>query len=50
MNLFYQKELIYQKIQSYMLWDIDKKQLSKTLFPIGGMTKQEVENMPLNMT
>ena len=30
------------KDQSYMLWDIDKKQLSKTLFPIGNMTKDEV--------
>ena len=32
------------KDQSYMLWDIDKKQLSKTLFPIGGMTKDEVRD------
>tara|TARA_B100002052_G_scaffold72883_2_gene66039 strand:- start:1222 stop:2301 length:1080 start_codon:yes stop_codon:yes gene_type:complete len=36
------KGIDLSKDQSYMLWDIDKKQLSKTLFPIGGMTKQEV--------
>ena len=36
------KGLDVSKDQSYMLWDIDKKQLSKTLFPIGDMTKEEV--------
>ena len=30
------------KDQSYMLWDIDKSQLSKTIFPIGSLTKDEV--------
>ena len=30
------------KDQSYMLWDIDKSQLEKTIFPIGNLTKKEV--------
>ena len=38
------KGLDSSKDQSYMLWDIDKKQLEKTLFPIGDMTKDEVRD------
>lgn len=30
------------KDQSYMLWRLDQGQLSRTLFPLGGMTKSEV--------
>ena len=30
------------KDQSYMLWDIDHSQLSKTIFPIGSLTKDQV--------
>ena len=30
------------KDQSYMLWDIEQSQLSKTIFPIGNLTKDEV--------
>ena len=30
------------KDQSYMLWDINQSQLSKTIFPIGSLTKDEV--------
>tara|TARA_B100000427_G_scaffold121286_1_gene101038 strand:- start:180 stop:1256 length:1077 start_codon:yes stop_codon:yes gene_type:complete len=32
------------KDQSYMLWDIDQSQLSKTIFPIGSLTKDEVRD------
>ena len=38
------KGIDVSKDQSYMLWDINKEQLSKTLFPIGGMTKDEVRD------
>ena len=37
-----QKGTDISKDQSYMLWDIGKEQLQKTLFPIGNMTKEEV--------
>jgi tRNA-specific 2-thiouridylase len=30
------------KDQSYFLWTLTQKQLAKTLFPVGGMTKKEV--------
>ena len=32
------------KDQSYMLWDIKKEQLEKTIFPIGELTKKEVRD------
>ena len=41
-NDMLQKGMDISKDQSYMLWDIDKEQLKKTLFPIGNMTKEEV--------
>ena len=39
-----QKGIDHLKDQSYMLWDIDKAYLKKTLFPIGNMTKNEVRS------
>lgn len=33
------------KDQSYFLWTLTQKQLSKTLFPVGGMTKPEVRKL-----
>ena len=30
------------KDQSYMLWRLEKKQLEKTIFPLGGFTKEQV--------
>ena len=38
------KGIDISKDQSYMLWDINKEQLEKTLFPIGDMTKNEVRD------
>jgi tRNA-uridine 2-sulfurtransferase len=34
-----------QKDQSYFLWMLTRKDLSKTLFPLGGFTKPEVREM-----
>jgi tRNA-specific 2-thiouridylase len=34
-----------EKDQSYFLWKLNKKQLSRVLFPIGGYTKPEVREM-----
>ncbi len=33
------------KDQSYFLWTLNQKQLSKTLFPVGGMTKPNVRKL-----
>ena len=41
-NPILKKGLDPNKDQSYMLWQIDKKYLIRTLFPIGNMTKDEV--------
>tara|TARA_A100001011_G_C14315829_1_gene847935 strand:- start:4004 stop:5080 length:1077 start_codon:yes stop_codon:yes gene_type:complete len=41
-NFMIKKAKDREKDQSYMLWDIDKKQLKRTIFPIGNMTKSEV--------
>ncbi len=35
------------KDQSYMLWQIDKKYLEKTILPLGELTKKEVRNIAL---
>jgi len=43
-NYFLKKAIDESKDQSYMLWDIKKEQLKKTLFPIGNLTKQEVRD------
>ena len=43
-----QKGIDKLKDQSYMLWDIDRSYLSKTLFPIGDMTKEEVRDYAIN--
>ena len=42
-----QKAVDEFKDQSYMLWDIEKKYLSKTIFPIGDMKKEEVRDYAL---
>jgi tRNA-specific 2-thiouridylase len=34
-----------QKDQSYFLWQLDQKQLSHVLFPVGGYTKPEVRKL-----
>jgi tRNA-specific 2-thiouridylase len=34
-----------EKDQSYFLWQLDQKQLSRVLFPIGGYTKPEVRKL-----
>jgi tRNA-specific 2-thiouridylase len=34
-----------EKDQSYFLWKLHQKQLRRTLFPIGGYTKKEVERL-----
>lgn len=34
-----------EKDQSYFLWQLNKNQLSKILFPVGGYTKTEVRNL-----
>ena len=39
------KGLDTQKDQSYMLWQIDKKFLKKTILPLGEMTKAEVREI-----
>ena len=38
------KAIDTDKDQSYMLWDIKKEQLEKTIFPIGDLTKKEVRD------
>ena len=42
-----QKAIDEFKDQSYMLWNIEKKYLSKTIFPIGDMKKEEVRDYAL---
>jgi tRNA-specific 2-thiouridylase len=34
-----------EKDQSYFLWMLNQKQLKRTLFPIGDLTRKEVENL-----
>jgi tRNA-specific 2-thiouridylase len=34
-----------EKDQSYFLWQLNQKQLSRVLFPVGGYTKQEVRKL-----
>jgi len=41
------KGLDASKDQSYMLWQIDKKYLEKTILPLGELTKKEVRNIAL---
>ncbi len=41
------KGLDTSKDQSYMLWQINKKYLEKTLLPLGELTKKEVRNIAL---
>ena len=41
------KGLDASKDQSYMLWQIDKKYLAKTILPLGELTKKEVRNIAL---
>ena len=41
------KGLDVSKDQSYMLWQINKKYLEKTLLPLGELTKKEVRNIAL---
>ena len=41
------KGLDISKDQSYMLWQIDKKYLAKTILPLGELTKKEVRNIAL---
>ena len=43
-TFFLKKAIDKSKDQSYMLWDIKREQLEKTLFPIGDLTKQEVRD------
>ena len=38
------KAIDTDKDQSYMLWDIKKNQLEKTIFPIGNLTKKQVRD------
>ena len=42
MGFFLKKGIDTDKDQSYMLWDIKKEQLEKTIFPIGNFTKNQV--------
>jgi len=44
---FLKKGVDQDKDQSYMLWDIKKDQLEKTIFPIGELTKNEVREYAL---
>lgn len=37
------------KDQSYMLWGLNQKQLSQTLFPVGNLSKDEVRKTALKM-
>jgi len=41
-NYLLKKAIDTDKDQSYMLWDIKKNQLEKTIFPIGDLTKKQV--------
>ena len=41
------KGLDHIKDQSYMLWQIKKEHLSKTILPLGGLTKKEVRDIAL---
>ncbi len=41
------KGLDHSKDQSYMLWQIDKKYLEKTILPLGELTKKEVRKIAL---
>ena len=38
------------KDQTYFLWVLDQEQLSRTRFPLGGLTKPEVRTMAANLT
>jgi len=41
------KGLDHSKDQSYMLWQIDKKYLERTILPLGELTKKEVRKIAL---
>ena len=42
---FLQKGVDTQKDQTYFLWKLTSEQLQRTLFPLGGLTKQEVRQI-----
>ena len=46
-NNFLHKAKDLSKDQSYFLWTLNKKQLQKIIFPIGGLLKTEIREMAL---
>lgn len=50
LNKFLLKKAVdHQKDQSYVLYSLTQKQLSKILFPLGDMTKDEIRKMAQNL-
>lgn len=50
LNKFLLKKAVdHQKDQSYVLYSLTQKQLSKILFPLGNMTKDEIRKMAQNL-
>ncbi len=45
---FLKKGIDSKKDQSYFLWRLGQKELSKTLFPLGGMTKEVIKEYVLS--
>ena len=46
-RFFISQALDKQKDQSYFLWKLNQEQLSKTLFPLGNMTKKQIKEKAL---